>query len=121
MAAQKSVAAPAEQAKVSGERAGRLYRLLKILSGGSTPRTQILKKIKVGMRTFYRDLDLLRACGIDIQTVPGGYGLGQSLDDALYQLPFPDPELTFGDVATLMKGRSSSHAKLQRLFERLTR
>lgn len=110
-----------DASRISSARAGRLYRLLKILANGSTSRATLLKKLKMGMRTFYRDVDLLRECGVPVEAKSDGYVLGESLDSALDRVPFPDPELTFGDVVQLMKGRSASHQKLKRLFESLTR
>jgi biotin operon repressor len=107
--------------KISGERAGRLYKLLKLLSSNSLARTQLLRKLNVGMRTFYRDVDLLRECGVSIETEEGGYSLHGSFEQALAHLPYPDPELTFGDVVTLMKGRSSSHQRLRKQFTQLTK
>ncbi|QDU61640.1 hypothetical protein Pan216_25010 [Planctomycetes bacterium Pan216] len=107
--------------KISGTRAGRLYRLLKILSKGSAPRVRLLRGLRVGMRTFYRDIDLLRECGVQIDVGEDGYTMPGKLEDAISRIPFPDPELTFGDVALLMKGRTKSHQRLKQQFERLTK
>lgn len=117
----RNLTSSVDQNRVSGQRAGRLYRLLKILGEGPSPRPRLLKRLKVGMRTFYRDVDLLRECGVEIDTVPDGYALRGSLEDALGSVPFPNPELTFGDVLVLMRGRSASHQKLRRLFDELSR
>lgn len=111
----------AQRAHISGNRAGRLYKLLKVLSNGSASRAHLLKSLKMGMRTFYRDIDLLRECGVKIETAESGYTLLTSLEDALQQLPFPDPDLTFGDVVALMKGRSKSHQKLRQIFDQVSR
>lgn len=107
--------------KISFERAGRLYKLLALIGDGPVGRPQILRALKVGMRTFYRDVDLLRETGVHINTSSSAYVLGDTLSDALDLVPFPDPELTFGDVLLLMKGRSKSHQKLKRLFAQITR
>ena len=106
--------------KISHERASRLYRLVKILAESPVGRAQLVKRLKVGLRTFYRDVDLLRECAIEIETQRGGYRLGCSLDEALLRVPFPDPELTFGEIVILMKGRSGSHVKVRKLFQQLT-
>lgn len=119
--AKKTASSKSTRVKISDSRAGRLYRMLKALSTNNSSRSSLLKKLKVGMRTFYRDVDLLRACQIPIETIDEGYSLNESLDDALSRLPFPDPELTFGDVVTLMKGRTTSHQKLKRIFESLSK
>lgn len=118
--AQKS-APTANRTRVSGARAGRLYKLLKLLSKGTTQRTQLVKKLKVGMRTFYRDIDLLRECGVKIETNASGYEMTTKLDAALHKLPYPDPQLTFGDVVSLSKGRTQSHRRLKAQFEALTK
>lgn len=117
----KTAASQAGRVKISEERAGRLYKLLKLLAHDSLARATLLRKLSVGMRTFYRDVDLLRECGVAIETHEGAYQLLGTLEQALAQLPFPDPELTFGDVLALMKGRSGAHQKLRRVFGQLTR
>ncbi|MBY0587561.1 hypothetical protein K2X85_10310 [bacterium] len=104
---------------ISIDRAGRLYRLLKHVSGATVDRATLLKKLNVGMRTFYRDVDLLRACGIVVNVADDGYVLEGTLKDALHQLPFPDPELTFGEIDAVMKGKSPSHVRLQQLFKKV--
>jgi biotin operon repressor len=120
--AARSGAGDGDRNRVSADRAGRLYRLLRLVSTtGPAPRPQLLKRLKVGMRTFYRDIDLLRSCGIVIQTAGNGYSLPLSLDEALQRLPFPDPELSFGDVLALMKGKTGSHERLRKLFVSISR
>lgn len=119
--ARKAASATPKRIKISGSRAGRLYKLLTLLASGSTLRPQLLKKLKVGMRTFYRDVDLLRDCGVSIETEDSGYALSERLEDALGKLPFPDPELTFSDVLILMKGRTNSHSKLKNLLTELSK
>jgi predicted DNA-binding transcriptional regulator YafY len=114
-------ASAAKRMRVSGQRAGRLYKLLKQLEKGPASRTQLVKRLKVGTRTFYRDIDLLRECGVKVETENDGYSLKTTLDAALQKLPFPDPQLTFGDVVTLQKGRTQSHKKLKGLLDNMTR
>ena len=36
-------------------------------------------------------------------------------------LPFPDPQLSFADVQTLMKGRTAAHRELRAKFEQATK
>lgn len=106
---------------ISPSRAGRLYRLLRQVSGGAVLRSLLLKRLRVGQRTFYRDIDLLRECGIDVAVDGEGYSLTGTLAEALHLLPFPDPELTFGDIEVLMRGRSQTHEKMRTLFKRITK
>ena len=105
---------------ISMDRAGRLFHLLEALAEGAHSRAALMRRLRSGLRTFYRDLDLLRTLGVDVRTEAEGYSLHTSLEEALACVPFPDPELTFGDVMTLMRGRSSTHRKLKRLFEQTT-
>ena len=107
--------------KVSDARAGRLFKLLKVLGKGPCNRVQLLRRLKIGMRTFYRDVELLRGHGVAIETIDAGYALMSSFDDAVNLLPFPDPKLTFGEIMTLMRGRTKAHRKLKQVFERLTK
>ena len=106
---------------ISADRAGRLYRLLKHVNGMTVTREILLKKLSVGMRTFYRDVDLLRECGIVVNVSDEGYSLDGILRDALHRLPFPDPELTFGDMDILMRGKSPSHLRLKQLFKKVSK
>jgi len=119
--ARRTPAGKKPRTHISSTRAGRLYRLLKQLDGQSVLRTALLKKLRVGMRTFYRDVDLLRECGIQVDVDGEGYSLQGTLSDALHQLPFPDPELTFGDIETLMRGKSATHEKLRALFKKISK
>lgn len=119
--AAKSASAGPKRMRVSGQRAGRLYRLLTQLEQGPVARAQLVKKLKVGTRTFYRDIDLLRECGVKIETRNDGYELKMTLESALQKLPFPDPQLTFGDVVALQKGRTQSHKKLKGILDNMTR
>ena len=73
------------------------------------------------MRTFYRDLDLLRSAGVDIGLENGKYSLDCALKDSLELLPFPDPELSFAEVLALGKAASRPGRKLKKLYLKLTR
>jgi hypothetical protein len=99
---------------LTGQRAARLYRLLTLLGDGPQDRQQILRKLKIDVRGFYRDLEALRGIGIEIQTRDDyRYCLTLHLEDALARLPFPDPGLNFRDVQQLAKGETSAHRKLK--------
>ena len=105
---------------ISIDRAGRLYNLIAALAEGAQSRASLMRRLRSGVRTFYRDVDLLRSVGVDLRTEADGYSLHSSIEDALACVPFPDPELTFGDVMTLMRGRSQAHRKLKHLFQQTT-
>ena len=109
----QTVGAPA--VTLTGQRAARLFRLLALLAQTPLTRQQVLRKLRIDVRGFYRDLEALRGLGVDVQPAADGrYCLVIDLDDALAHLPFPDPGLNFRDVQQLAKGESPAHRKLKR-------
>ncbi|MFO0938075.1 MAG: hypothetical protein U0798_16350 [Gemmataceae bacterium] len=98
---------------IAPHRAARLYRLLTLLGGRTQSRPGLLKKLRVDLRSFYRDIEYLRSLGIEITVARGGYVLIASLDDSLGRLPFPDPGLTVRDVLHLLNGSVSAKKKLR--------
>lgn len=98
---------------VTAGRAGRLYKLLLQVECTARPRDALLKKLKVDVRGFYRDLELLRGLGIGVASDGERYRLEGELDDALGRLPFPDPGLSLRDALRLAQGRTESHRKLR--------
>ena len=103
---------PAAKA-VTPERAARLYRMLKILGNGPQTRVALARRLRLDVRSFYRDLELLRGAGIDLPLERGRYALQEKAADAVARLPFPDPRLTLGEADQLAKGRSAAHRKLR--------
>jgi uncharacterized protein HemX len=101
---------------VSLERAGRLYRLLRFLETGAKSRAAILQKLRIDIRTFYRDLELLRHCEISVELAKRKYTLEDDVEEATSRLPLPDPGLSLGDAVILAKGRTQVHLKLKRLL-----
>src|SRR4051812_23465282 len=97
---------PASAAVIlTAPRASRLYRLLTVLGDGPQTRRVLLLRMKVDVRGFYRDLELLRDLRIDITLGPDNrYTLPISLDESLARLPFPDPGLSVRDVLQLCNG-----------------
>jgi predicted DNA-binding transcriptional regulator YafY len=106
--------------RISSRRAARLYRLLTELNESSRSRPQLIRLGRAGMRTFYRDLTLLAEYGIDVRMSEGRYELVTPLREALARLPFPPPELSFGDVLELTKGRGTAQSKLRAQLDDLT-
>jgi hypothetical protein len=86
--------------------------MVKMLSGASQTRETMTRRLRLDVRGFYRDLDLLRSSGVSIALTSGRYSLEQDVGDALALLPFPDPRLTLGAAQTLAKGRSPVHRAL---------
>jgi hypothetical protein len=99
---------------LTGHRACRLFRLITLLGEGPQTRQQILRKLRIDVRGFYRDLEALRGLGIEVQTGDDNrYSLTIEVDDALARLPFPDPGLNFRDAQQLARGETSAHRKLK--------
>jgi hypothetical protein len=102
-----------EQTAVTVERASRLYRLLHLLAAGAPNRATLMRRLKLDVRGFYRDLELLRASGIVVTAEARRYRLHTPLDEAQARLPCPDPRLTIGEAVLLARGRTASHKKLR--------
>jgi len=116
----KRVAPSASNKAVSLERASRLFRLLQFLGSGPKTRAAILQRLRIDIRTFYRDLELLRDCNIEVALERRKYSLGGKVGELVDSLPLPDPGLTLGEARILSKGRSPVHAKLKRLVKAVT-
>jgi len=115
----KPAAKPAPvAASVTPERFLRLYRMVRLLAGGPQTRESLARRLRMDVRGFYRDLELLRSAGMSVTLELGRYTLDQGVDDALALLPFPDPRLTLGAVSTLAKGRSTAHRALAETIAR---
>lgn len=82
-------------------RAARLHRLVMFLA--ATPRTRdaVLGDLRIGLRTFYRELELLKRCGVKVQQKDKAYRLVATAEQAEGLLPFPDPQLSFAEMAEL--------------------
>ena len=106
-------------AGVTPERFIRLFRMVKLLAGSAQTREALARRLKLDVRGFYRDLDLLRSSGVSVTLAAGRYTLEQDPDDALGLLPFPDPHLTLGAAKTLAKGRSPIHRTLAKTIARI--
>ena len=98
---------------ITMERAARLYRLLQLLSSGAQPRSLLMRRLKLDVRGFYRDLEMLRSAGITIQMHNRRYGVVEDIQKAIDRLPIPDPHLTLGEARQLAKGRTLAHRRLQ--------
>ena len=75
--------------------------------------------MRLGVRGFYRDLEVLRDVGIVVHLAKGKYFLEEEADNAIERLPFPDPSLSLGEARQLAKGRSAVHKKLRALLEQI--
>jgi hypothetical protein len=83
------------------QRAARLHRLVRFLAGEPRARPAILTELRIGLRTFYRELELLRRCGVKVRHRAKLYHLLPTAAEAEGRLPFPDPQLSFAEMAEL--------------------
>ncbi|MCI0684456.1 MAG: hypothetical protein L0Y71_20280 [Gemmataceae bacterium] len=104
---------------VTAERAGRLFRMLTLLAGGPQTRTTLTRRLRLGVRGFYRDLEVLRDAGIDVALANGKYALCEEAVTALERLPFPDPGLTLGEARQLARGRHEAHKKIRKQLDKI--
>jgi predicted DNA-binding transcriptional regulator YafY len=121
MASKSSSQRDAITAPVTADRAGRLYRLLKLLGRKPRTRDDLAEALGLGVRGFYRDLEALRSANIEVQLEGGRYLLVGKLADAVGRLPFPDPKLTLGEAIHLATGRTRAHRKLKQQVELITK
>lgn len=108
-------------AQISLARAGRLHRLILLLSQGSRRRDEILGELAIGLRTFYRELELLKRCGIKVQHRNKAYVLLMPAEQANRRLPFTDPQLSFAEMADLSRYPGAASRRLAELLDRVTR
>jgi hypothetical protein len=117
--AKQAAAAPPGRTAVTAERFVRLYKLLRFVSARPRTRAQLTRHLRLDVRGFYRDLEVIRSADIEIALAGGRYTLGGKVEDALVRLPFPDPHLTLGEVRLLAKGRTRAHRYLKGQIERM--
>ena len=116
----KPSAAPStSQVSVTTERFVRLYRMVTLLAGSPQTREALTRRLRLDVRGFYRDLDLLRSSGVAVTLAQGRYTLEQDVEDARSLLPFPDPHLTLGAARTLAKGRGAAQRSLAEAITRV--
>jgi hypothetical protein len=105
---------------VTASRVARLYRFIAMLRGGPVPRTELLRRLRLNQRGFYRDVELLRTVGIRVAPVEGRYHLVPGFVAAVDMLPFPDPRLSLGEAQRLARGGSPAHRALKEKVRQIT-
>src|SRR5262249_38542900 len=100
-------------------RLARLYRMLQMIGNGPQGRAALLRRLKLDVRGFYRDLETLRALGVPPDLDGGRYRLLEPLPETAEALPFPDPGLSLHEAMVLSKGRSDAHKKLRHQIDHL--
>lgn len=98
------------------QRAARLHRLVRFLSGEPRPRNAILAELGIGLRTFYRELELLKRCGVKVRHKNKLYHLLPTAAEAEGRLPFPDPQLSFAEMAELAQCDCAAGRRLAALL-----
>jgi hypothetical protein len=83
------------------QRAARLHRLVRFLAEAPRDRMAVLSELRIGVRTFYREWELLRRCGVSVRQRSRLYSLLTTAGQAEGRLPFPDPQLSFAEMAEL--------------------
>jgi hypothetical protein len=111
--------APSERPGVTAERFSRLYKLVDFLGEGAKTRDRLTAHLGLDVRGFYRDLEVLRAFGIEVVLSGGQYSLTGSVEQVRSRLPYPDPHLTLGEAQQLAKGRTQTHRRLSEQIEKL--
>jgi len=99
------------------QRAARLHRLVRFLAGAARARPAILSELRVGLRTFYRELELLKKCGVSVRHKQKRYHLLPTGSEALGRLPFPDPQLSFAEMAELAACLCGAGRRLSELLD----
>lgn len=97
-------------------RAARLYRLVQLLGDAPRARDEVLRSLRVGLRTFYREIELLERVGIRIRFANRRYELRTTLLEVEERLPFPDPLLTFAEMKELAGHTGRASQRLAQLY-----
>ena len=63
----------------------------------------ILSEVQIGLRTLYRELEVLKRCGVKVRRRSKLYFLLPTAGEAEGRVPFPDPELSFAEMAELAR------------------
>ena len=98
-------------------RAARLHRLVRLLEQSPRPRDAVLIALGIGLRTIYRELELLTRCGIKVQLRDKAYTLVSTAEQAEGRLPFPDPQLSFAEMAELSRHPGEAARRLAGLLD----
>jgi hypothetical protein len=101
-------------------RAARLHRLVMFLAGNPRTREVILSELRIGLRTFYRELELLKKCGVKVQHREKAYILAATAEEAEGRLPFPDPQLSFAEMAELSRCPGEAGKRLAAMLASVT-
>ena len=97
-------------------RASRIHRLVRLLAESPRRRDDLLSDLQIGLRTFYRELELLQRRGLKVSRSLKEYRIKGTLAAAETRLPFPDPQLSFAEMAELAKLPGATARRLAELL-----
>src|SRR5271155_1932620 len=106
--------------RITLHRAERLHRLVIFLAENPRNRASILSELRIGLRTFYRELELLKRCGVKVRHKTKQYMLLATAEQAEGRLPFPDPQLSFAEMAELARCDCPAGERLAELLGPVT-
>ncbi len=106
-------------APITEARAARLHRFVRLLSEAPRNRDDLLASMRIGLRTFYRELDALRRLGVKVRLGNHQYHLITGIKESEGHLPVPDPRLTLAELAELARGDGPAAIRLRTLHDRL--
>jgi hypothetical protein len=101
------------------DRASRLHRLVSLLGEDPQGRETLLATLGIGLRTFYRELELLRRRSVKVRLVQKQYVLQGTVQQAEGRLPFPDPQLSFAEMAELSRCPGDAARRLAEMLARV--
>lgn len=81
------------------------------------PRDEVLAALTIGLRTFYRELELLHRCGVKVLHKDKAYHLLSTAAQAEGRLPFPDPQLSFAEMAELARHPGDAAERLAKMLD----
>ena len=102
--------------QITLQRAARLHRLVRLLAEAPWNRMAILSELRIGLRTFYREWELLKRCGVKVRQRSRLYFLWATAEQAEGRLPSPDPQLSFAEVAELARCDCAAGRRLAALL-----
>jgi hypothetical protein len=97
-------------------RAARLHHLVVLLAERPRSRSQVLAGLGIGLRTFYRELEMLRRCGVKTRLTGKTYTIQGTAAQAEGKLPFPDPRLSFAELSELSRCPGETGRRLAELL-----
>lgn len=103
------------------DRASRFHHLVRLLAETPRSRPDLLTELGIGLRTFYRELEFLRRCGVKVRHEQKLYHLVATAEQAEGRLPFPDPQLSFAEMAELAQCECGAGRRMAELLASVVR